>query len=296
ALVALDREGRPRPISAEDRGYESPRVSPDGRRIAVTVTENTGEGEATHVWIVDASSGLGTQLTFAGTRNLDPVWSADGQSVFFVSDRDTGTPNSIYRQAADFSREATLVYQSSTRFVRAEDVLLDRELVIVEDDGRPDIRLLELESGTASGFLATPASEFDPRVSPDGRWIAYASLESGRREVYVRPAPPATGAQRRISDEGGELPLWSPAGNELFFYSLEGDFMAVPVQLEPSFTAGRMELLFTQGQSISDVAPDGAFIALQRESTDDGDPSRPPSHLIVVQHWFEVLKQRVPVR
>ncbi len=297
ALVALDRDGGTRPISGEYRAYGGPpRVSPDGRRIAVTVTEGTRGGDATHIWIVDASSGLGTQLTFAGTRNRYPVWSADGRSVFFVSDRDTDAPNSIYRQAADFSREATLVYRGNTRLLELRDVLRGQHLVIVEGDNRTDIRLLDLESGTTSDFVATPADEFDPRVSPDGHWIAYASEESGRQEVYVRPAPPAAGAQRRVSDEGGAFPMWSPKGDELFFYSLENDFMAVPVQLEPSFTAGRVQRLFTPGQRISGVAPDGAFIALQRELTNDGDASRPSSHLIVVQHWFADLKRKVPGR
>jgi Tol biopolymer transport system component len=182
------------------------------------------------------------------------------------------------------------------------DILRERTLVVNEESGSSswDIRLLDLERGTVSDFVTTDTADYSAHVSPDGNWIAYVSYESGQPEVYVRPAPPAGGTQRRVSDGGGTDPRWSPTGGELYFIGPDLDLMAVPIQLEPSFSAGRPESLFSVSQiDWLEVAPDETFIGLQEipDATSDGaDAGRSTNQLIVVQHWFEVLKERVPGR
>jgi Tol biopolymer transport system component len=295
SLVAVGRDGAIRPLSEDHRSYGGLRVSPDGRRIAVEVREQAADSAATQIWIVDADSGLGTQLTFEGTQNRSPVWSVDGRVIYFASNRDPEAQNAIYRQAADFSGEAEFVYRGAER-VLPEDMLSERALLIV--GGTPSaIQSLDLDTQTVTPILAASTSAYAPRVSPDGRWIAYESYESGQGDVFVRPAPPASGAQRRVSEGFGFAPVWSPTGDELYFEDGRRELMAVPVQLEPSFTLGRAVPLFSVVELRDiDVARGGEFISSRDPSADGARQTRPEENLIVVQHWFEELKRLVPVR
>ena len=153
-------------------------------------------------------------------------------------------------------------------------------------------------SGKPRPFLYTPFTEAAPKFSPDGRWLAYASNESGRFEIYVQPYP-GPGGKWPISNEGGMEPVWNPNGRELFYRS-DNKMMVVDVETKSGFSASKPRLLFDAGPYLRtsatfpnyDVARDGRFLMLKR-SEQQGQAA---TQINIVLNWFEELKQRVPVR
>ena len=291
SLMAVDALGNAAPLTDELRDYFRLRLSPDGRRVAAEVTAAGGS----HIWIVDIETGRGSQLTFESSMNQYPTWAADGQTVVFWRD------GALYKKASDGSGEEELVYQSETRSPVPTDVSPDGVLAFYESRGGAggrDIWTLQLEDGSASEFLATPASESMAMFSADGQWLAYVSNQSGQDEVYVRPYP--QGSQRLISDGGGTAPIWSRNGQKLYYRSLSGNLMAVPIQTSPSFVPGRLRELFplarfrTSANAASfDVDVSGEkFIMVSRLDTPETASFQ---QINVVLNWFEELKERVPV-
>jgi Tol biopolymer transport system component len=159
-----------------------------------------------------------------------------------------------------------------------------------------DLGVLRLSDRKAEPFLRTPFNESAPRFSPDGRWLAYASDESGRYEIYVQPYP-GPGGKWQISTEGGTEPMWNPNGREMFYRSGR-KMMAVDIATRPGFAAGKPRVLF-EGEYVPtpltfpnyDVSPDGQhFLMLKPAEAAEGAPSQ----INVVLNWFEELKRRVP--
>jgi Tol biopolymer transport system component len=293
SLVVVDAEGDAVPLTDELRDYFRLRLSPDGRRVAVEVTAAGG----THIWIVDTETGIGSQLTFEGSSYQFPTWTADSQTVVFQRDGEA-----LYKKAADGSGEQELVFQKEKLSPRPTDVSPDGVLAFymaTGEAGGRDIWTLQLEDGSASEFLATPAGESMAMFSADGQWLAYVSNQSGQNEVYVRPYP--EGGQRLISDGGGLAPIWSRKGQELYYRSLSGTLMAVPIQTSPSFVPGRLRELFpvAAGFRVStntaaydiDVSGEGFIMVLAGETLDGASSQQ----IHVVLNWFEELKERVPV-
>ncbi len=304
-LVTVDRSGNPQSFTGEARNYTRPRVSPDGSRVAVEATE-TGGATPTHIWIVDIETGNGTQLTFEGSQNEFPVWAPDSQTVVFRSDRSGRM--ALYTKSAAGSGEAELVFEGSGTLV-ATDVLPDGTLLLQESNGdNDDIWTLPLDGdGSPSEFLATPANERSARFSPDGRWIAYISDESGQFHVYVRPYPRSNGGQRRVSESGfgNYAPVWSPDGGQLYYVAGPPEIlMNVPIQTDPNLLPGRPQELFpidgafqadarTTFVPLWGLTPDGTqFVFVQAAARDNPDV---PTQFNVVLNWFEELKERVPV-
>jgi Tol biopolymer transport system component len=286
-LVAIGRDGTPgRRITPDTRRYWDFRVSPDGRRIAVEVQGQGVDTASSQIWIVDTGSGLETQLTFGGTQNYSPIWSRDGRTIFFTSNRDSDSPYAIYRQAADFSGEAERVYRSDEP-LEPNGMLSERVLLMTVGQPR-SLQTLDLDTGAVTTVVASGAHA---RVSPDGRWIVY-QLKETNTNLFVRPAPPASGAQRRVSEGEGYLQAWSPTGRELIFQNASG-LMAVPVQLEPGFTPGRAAPLFS-ARAFTQIEYLGREGFVGVRSTEAELPTRPEKNLIVVQHWFEELKRLAP--
>ncbi len=289
-LVTLDRIGNPQPLTGEARNYTRPRISPDGSRVAVEVTEGGRATPATHIWIVDIETGNGTQLTFEGSQNEFPVWAPDSQTFVFRSDRSGRM--ALYTKSADGSGEAELVFEGSDTLV-ATDVLPDGTLLLQDstDGDNDDIWTLRLVGdGSPSEFLATPANERSARFSPDGRWIAYASDESGQFEVYVRPYPSSNGGQRRVSEGGfgNYAPVWSPNGGELYYVVGPPEIlMSVPIQTDLNLLPGRPQELFpidgafqadarTTIVPLWDLTPDGTQFVFVQAPGGGGKPR--PTH------------------
>ena len=174
-----------------------------------------------------------------------------------------------------------------------------RTLVFWRGQGNPDVGLLSMEGDRPSELLlATESAEFGPSISRDGNWIAYTSAETGQPEVYVQRFP-GLGDKLPISTDGGQQPVWSPDGSELFYRGPRG-MMAVPVETEPMFSAGDPEVLFEQQyyffrtSRTYDVAPHGRFLMIKAGAPTDSDAA-PTAQIVLVEHWFEELKRLVPV-
>jgi dipeptidyl aminopeptidase/acylaminoacyl peptidase len=171
----------------------------------------------------------------------------------------------------------------------------EQTLVFAEARGNLSIWILPIKEGKPQPFIGSTSNESSPRFSPDGRWIAYASDESGRYEIYVRPYP-GPGGKWQISTEGGREPVWNPKGRELF-YRVGNKVMAVDVTTDRNFSVGKPKMLFEGSYAPTprsfqdyDVSPDGQrFLMLKA-----GPQAQTPDQINVVLNWFEELKQKVP--
>jgi eukaryotic-like serine/threonine-protein kinase len=290
-LVWVSRNGVEQPVAAPERAYRSPRLSPDGRQIAVSI-----EGKETQTWLYDLSRETLTRLTFEGNYNVNPIWTPDGQRITFQSTKEG--PQNIFWQLADGSGRLERLTTSEHVDVPMSWSPDGQLLAFMETSPATgyDIWVLRLSDRKAHPFLQTPFSESAPRFSPDGRWLAYISNESGRYEIYVQPYP-GPGGKLQISTEGGTEPAWNPDGRELFYRS--GDrMMAVELTTRPTFSASKPRVLF-EGRYFTtpatfpnyDVSHDGKRFLMLKSA--EQEPVQ-ATHINVVLNWFEELKRRVP--
>ena len=288
-LLWVDRKGVEQPVNAPQHNYVLPKVSPDGKHVAAGIEEADSQ-----IWVYDLGRDTLTRLTFEGSSNIDPVWTPDGKRIVFK-----GTGNRLFWQPADGSAGAEALTGSelaannvSGSWTPDGQVLTFME---INPDTGYDVYTLSLKDGNPQPFLRTPSLETAPRFSPDGRFIAYASDESGRIEIYVRSYP-APGRKWQISSEGGSEPVWNPKGRELF-YRAGNKMMAVDVTVQPTFSAGKPRTLF-EGPYLPtprsfpdyDVSPDGQRFLMLKPS----EQTSSLTQIVVVQNWFEELKQKVP--
>jgi serine/threonine protein kinase/Tol biopolymer transport system component len=290
-LVWVDRNGTEQPLAAPVRPYMYPRLSPDGRRVAVGITEHE-----TQVWLYDLSRETLTRLTFERNLNYNAVWSPDGKRIAFQSSKE-GPPN-LFWQLADGSggleRLMTTSEYPQVPMSWSPDGQLLAFIELNPTTGR-DIWVLRLTDLKTQPFLRTPFDESVPRFSPDGRWLAYISNESGRHEIYVQPYP-GPGGKWQISTEGGTEPAWNPNGRELFYRS-GAKMMAVDIVTQPGLAAGKPRVLFEGKYEPSpatspnyDVSPDGQrFLMLKRSEQQEA-----ATQINIVLNWFEELKRREP--
>jgi serine/threonine-protein kinase len=290
-LVWVNRNGAEQPVAAPARAYLFPRVSPDGSQVSAAIT-----GQDTQVWLYDFARETLTRVTFEGNVNLNAVWTPDGKQIAFNSSKDG--PLSLFWQRADGSggleRLTTSEYPHVPMSWSPDGQLL--AFMEVNPTSGYDIWVLRLSDRKAQPFLRTPFNESSPRFSPDGRWLAYISDESGRYEVYVQPYP-GPGGKWQISTEGGTEPTWNPNGRELFFRN--GDkMMTVNIAAQSGFSASKPRMLF-EGPYVPSpatatnysISPDGQrFLMLKPADASDVAPTQ----INVVLNWFEELKRRVP--
>ena len=278
--------------------FQVPRVSPDGRKVAV---QNTPEGSTgPQIWIYDLDQETFSPLTFEGA-NERPFWSPDGAEVGFLSDRDG--ERAVYARAWDRSGEARLLRPGTGA-------------PIFEALWTPDARCLVYEAQTpgsaalggdlyyaaphpdsaAVTILNTPFLESVPSVSPDGRWLAYQSNESGRDEVYVRPFP-GPGGVSPVSIDGGTGPVWAHNGREIVYQSLDDNsWVVATVRTDPDFAvasrvpfASLLGFAAARGTRQFDISPDDQRLLAGRLGGSAGAVVRD----VVVQNFFEVLRERV---
>jgi eukaryotic-like serine/threonine-protein kinase len=289
-VVWVDRDGHEEPLGTPPMNYIYPRLSPDGRRIGLDIG---GPNRDIYVW--DIARRVLERLTTDPAEDAMVRWSPDGKRIAYANSR-YGIPN-VFWQSADGSGTAE-------RF--RESAILNHPNAFTRD-GR--LVLSELVPGRGRGLiLAAPQPPHATRhlvdnavngeVSPDERWLAYSSTQSGQWEVYVTSFPDSRG-RWQISTGGGRQPAWSRDGRELFYRDFAGAMIAVPVTLSPTFEAGPGRRLFSDpvyrgtGSSISDrtydVSPDGRRFVMIRAV------NRPQRSLAIVQNWFDELRRRVPV-
>jgi serine/threonine-protein kinase len=290
-LVWVDRSGKEQPLGAPARAYLQPRISPDGRTIVSEIEQGT-----THdVWTYNVSRGVVTRLTFNGDSHW-PSWTPDGRRISFAS----GPNRNLFWKPADGSRAEERLTTGELRHNAASWSPDGQTLAYSEEhpDTGLDLWILQIQGDRKPrAFLQTRFNETLPSFSPDGRWLAYVSDESGQNEVYVQPFPGPDG-KWQISIEGGQEPVWARNGRELFYRS-GNRIMGVNIATQPGFSAGRPELLFeTQyvpragGRANFDVSPDGQrFLMIQPV-----EPEQAATQIHMVLNWFEELRRRVPVR
>jgi eukaryotic-like serine/threonine-protein kinase len=293
-LVWVDRKGLEQVLPAPARAYQNPRLSPDGKRVALMISESE-----THIWAYDFARDTSTQLTFQGIFHIMGAWRPDGKQIAFGSIPLNEPTENLFSQLAD----------NSGGLERLTSGEYDQEANSWSHDGKNlafveinratgnDIWVLHVSDHTAEPFLRTAANESAPQFSPDGRWLAYVSDETNRSEIYVRPYP-GPGGQWRISAEGGTEPVWNRNGRELFYRS--GDkMMAVEIATQSSFAAGKPRMLFSgsylptnhQGKFPNyDVSLDSQRFLMVKPIE---EAQAAPTQINVVLNWSEELKQKV---
>jgi serine/threonine-protein kinase len=278
-------------VIEDERDFWRPRISPDGSRVAVEVGRPNSSPQ---VWIVDLERR--TLNPVGGGESAYAAWTPESKSVIYR--RNVG---GLYRQPADGNEGAQLLVDYKQAVV-ARIMDISREGVVAFATGSPqdDIQTLRLDTATVSEFLATPARKHMASFSPDGRWLAYTSNESGRDEVYVRPFPRTEGVARLVSMGGGSGPVWAPDESILYYRGADGNMMAVPVTLEPTFTSGRPRTLFRFGgvyrmsgtATAYDIHPDGKRFIMVSERKDAA--ATPRQQVNIVLNWFEELRRLAP--
>ena len=290
-MVRVSRDGAVAPIdTAWYGGFNSIALSPDGRRLAV----GAGVGAALNIWIKQLDRGPFTRLSFGG-QDRRPFWSPDGRSVAFL--RDSAGSSAVYSRPANGSGQDHLLLRID-RLVQEGAWSSDGRWILVRTDnaqaGAGDIVAGRADgAGAPVPVAASPFTELNPALSPDGRWLAYTSDESGINEVYVRPFPDANGGRWQVSNGGGSEPRWSPTGRELYYLDIDLHLNAVQVQSTPTFSTGSRASLFDASNFVIagfhqsyEVAPDGrAFYFISpRRATTTGAPQ-----IVWIDHWFADL-------
>ena len=262
-LVLVDRDGNEQ-LLLRRRGFWVPRFSPDGTRIAFGVTEGQQD-----IWIHDLAVGTTSRLTFDGQGNNDPVWNPDGTSFAFSRDFDA---KDLYVLSAGGGDPDLVVAQDGEQWTT--DWSPDgRHLVFTNITANRDIWVAPLSGdGEPRPFLATRYREGAGRISPNGRWLAYHSNESGQLEVYVQSFP-EPGNKRLISTGGGQDPIWGPNGQELFYWTPQGQLIANQLTAGDDVTVGRRDVLFQFPDYLFDVHaqydihPDGQRFVIVKNAT-----------------------------
>ena len=304
-LMWVDAAGQAAPLPVERDQYLGISLSPDGTRAAV----GTNAAENRDVWVVDLARGSRTRVTTDAELDHLPLWSPDGESVVFASLREE-TP-ALYRKPADGTGVAErLVTIDGAMFIAANGWTPDGTALVATAStslDQSDIGLVPLTSSGSSSWeplIQSDAQEFDGAISPDGRWLAYASNETGRNEIYVQRFP-ELGQRQAISIGGGYGPAWSADGRSLSYILSVGTgplaIMRVSIESDgTTLTAGQPERLFDRNfydqpgpHRRYDLSADGRFLMIQLEGDTGTDGSQ--FDLVFIQNWFQELLERVPV-
>ncbi len=284
-MLWLDRSGAIVGRVGDVASYYSIALSPDGSKVAAPVSNPT---IGTHdIWITDVERDLRSRVTFDDAEDLSPVWSADGRRVFFSSNRDG--PLAVYVMTPGESGEPEEVAGGELDLTVSSESPDGRRLLLTRQstDTGSDLVVLDRSDQEAGlrPFRVTRFNEENATFSPDGRWVAYDSDESGRFEVYVTPAS-GDGRRWQVSNDGGVWPRWIASTGELLYQDPAGRFVVVPMGAgESEVRIGAPEVLFggyvgSRLYQLFDLSPDGARVLYRALSNED-----PPDPPIVVVNW-----------
>jgi serine/threonine-protein kinase len=300
-LVWVERDGREAPIAAPARNYIYVDLSPDETRVALDIRDQENDA-----WVLDLERVTLQRLTSDPGYNRGAVFSPDSRRIAFT--RALGDTEEIYWQAADGSGSPEALTDGSGMQMHPVDMTADGATLLYTNADLPrDIFMTPLAgpAGPGTPLLAGPASESGPTVSPDGRWLAYSSDETGSYEIYVRPFPDVGAGRWLVSTGGGIHPQWSRDGTELFYLVPRGPdvaMLAVPVEPGPTFRPGAPAELFAgpyfyaaavAAPDVYDVSTDGRFLMIKQPEAPDEGQAQPD--IVIVENWFEELKRLVPV-
>ncbi|WP_411281543.1 protein kinase domain-containing protein, partial [Gemmatimonas sp.] len=291
--LALAGVGADQLLRSDSATYRNPRFSPNGQRIAVSIRN----GDREDIWILDRVAGTFTRLTTEGL-NSAPEWTADGRRVLYktvrtggVDDGPTGSIRIMW-QRIDGSAPADVLFEAEPALNEAVLSADERWLLVRTAPGGKtprDIFAVDLKGDrTLRPMAIGPTSEIMPRLSPDGRWLAYQSDQGGRAEIYVRPFP-GEGARVQVSNEGGSEPLWDASGRTLY-YRAPGGITAVALSVGAEITLGARRLVLPSSEAADpthpsyDVSPDGKQFLVLRPVGGD-------TQAIVIHNWKRELRE-----
>ncbi len=301
----MDREGKFTPLRDTPGNYYNPAFSPDGKRLALEISD----GKRNDIWVYEWERDTLARLTFAGETNSYPVWTRDGQRITYSSQEKGGPLNLWWIRADGAGNPQRLTESKNVEYPRSwrpdGKVLAFTQL---NPSTNFDILTLLMEGDEKTGwkpgeptpFLNTGFLEVQPAFSPDGRWLAYSSNESEDYEVYVRPFP-GPGGKWQISTGGGQYPKWSRNGKELFYRTTESKLMVASYTASgDSFSADKPQL-WSPGQFTDrglgfynfDLHPDGKRFAVLKAPGTERDAAM--NKVNIVLNWFEEVKQKVPM-
>lgn len=293
-LSWVDRKGQELAESCPPRAYSSPRISPDGQRVATTIRDReTGNAD---IWVCELANDTLTRLTSGTNYDGEPIWTPNGQWMTYTTAGRLHTPDLSWTPADGTGTADALLSMDNAQFPTSWSP--DGSTLLFTDehpDTNYDIWLLPVAAdGKTQPWLNTPSVETAAMFSPDGRWIAFQSDESGRFEVYVQRFPVA-GRKHQISTQGGTEPVWAPDGRTLFYREADR-LMAANVTLSDELSAARPTLLFERRYSAVDPA-----ITANYDITADGerflmvkDAEQDLTHINVVLNWTEAVTRLVP--
>jgi Tol biopolymer transport system component len=302
--VWVDRDGREMPIPAPPRSYAVARISPDGTRIVLDVRDQTND-----MWIWDNARQTLTSLNRDPGQDLSPVWAPDGKRIIWTSNRGRGVPNLFWQAADGTGMPERLTTNPTVQFPTS--ITSDGTVLLFgSTGGNTDIFRLSIvaQDRKTEPVVSGPAADFGPEISPDGKWLAYHSNESGEFQIYVRPFPNVEGGRTQVSTAGGTRAAWARSGRELFYLDRDGLLTAVSVQT----TAGRFsaavpaKILNTKYYSgftlggldlrAYDVSPDGQRFLMIKDVDAANRTTDNLASMVVVLNWAEELKARLPSR
>jgi eukaryotic-like serine/threonine-protein kinase len=292
-ITWFDRSGKQVQVTGGQDGYFTPKISPDGKKLAVSIAaSNYSTG---NLWVFDLARGIKSRLTFSSAVPLYPSWSPDGKTIVFESNR--GGTSHLYQVASDRSKAVAPLLVDGFSEGEPDWSSDGRYILFVRFQKDPkansEIWALPL-SGKRKPFpvVQSPFSSSEPALSPDGKWLAYISREGGITNVYVVPFLHGSG-KWQISSDGGHSPRWRHDGKELFYLSSDLGLMSANVSTSgDSFSVGKVHALF-QAHMLGlstiagafDVTADGKKFAI---ITATHEPSEP---LTLVTNWPALLKK-----
>ncbi|MEO7987645.1 MAG: hypothetical protein ABI766_14025, partial [Gemmatimonadales bacterium] len=269
-------------------------LSPDGKGLAVGLVRAGRED----IWVKQLPTGPFSRITFGDTSAVRPAWSPDSRDVLYFSDRAGAGVGSPYAHRADGTGTSRALTASKLDFGQIVPSRDGRWLILrtsASGVGGGDILGLRAGDTTLVPLVASNASEMFPALSPDGKWLAYASNESGTFEVYVRPFPETATARWQVSTAGGSEPIWAGNGHELFYINGKAQMMSAQIGRGAAFSVGEQHSLFSTapyvrgGSHSYAVSADDRRFLLVRE----GDATL-QGELVVAENWFQVLKAKAP--
>jgi Tol biopolymer transport system component len=307
SIYWLRRDGKTTPLLPTPADWSDPQFAPDGRKLAIDIND----GGQNDVWIYELERDTLTPLTTDPANDAKPVWTPDGRRIAFTSGRDKSAGVNLYWQRADGTGEAQRLTESKNGQLPGSWHPSGKYLAFYETNPQTgnDIMILPIEGDEVSGwkpgkptvFLNTPADEREPMFSPDGRWLAYQSNESGRPEVFVRPFP-GPGSKWPISTAGGAYATWSRTRHELFYRTLDNRIMVAPYKVESdSFKAEKPRLwserIIQPRPRLRnfDLHPDGERFAVSVVNA-DAPADAPRDKVVFIFNFFDELRRIAPKR
>ncbi|HXX17653.1 MAG TPA: protein kinase [Candidatus Eremiobacteraceae bacterium] len=282
-LIWFDRAGKQLGTVGNEQVFANPQLTANGKSLAVDQTDEASQN--TDLWVYDLQTGTPKRLTFNPALDANPVWSPDGSRVVFTSSRGKNAFDLYVKEASGSEEEKAIVESDEDKY--PDSWSPDGKYILYQEG--PDLKYLELPEKKTGLFLKAVGTLKNGQFSPDGKWVAYASNESGRWEVYVTSFPEAKG-KWQVSVGGGEHPRWRADGKEMFYLSPDAKIMALPVKTAGGFDPGAPVALFQTSpketlamsdQFIFDVTPDGQKILVDTQEKSVWQP------MTVVLHWGE---------